>query len=95
MNEHNIDLDKVAKLARIEITAEERDDLQKSLSNIIDHMDKLFAINVDGIEPSAHAYPLYNVLRDDVLTDTFSPGLALQNAPKARNQLLIVPKVIE
>lgn len=95
MNEHNIDLDKVAKLARIEITAEERDDLQKSLSNIIDHMDKLFAINVDGIEPSAHAYPLYNVLRDDVPTDTFSPELALQNAPKARNQLLIVPKVIE
>ncbi len=95
MNEHNIDLDKIAKLARIEITAEERDDLQKSLSNIIDHMDKLFAINVDGIEPSAHAYPLYNVLRDDVPTDTFSPELALQNAPKARNQLLIVPKVIE
>lgn len=95
MNEHNIDLDKVAKLARIEITAEERDDLQKSLSNIIDHMDKLFAINVDGIEPSAHAYPLYNVLRDDVPTDTFSPELALKNAPKARNQLLIVPKVIE
>ncbi len=95
MNEHNIDLDKVAKLARIEITAEEGDDLQKSLSNIIHHMDKLFAINVDGIEPSAHAYPLYNVLRDDVPTDTFSPELALQNAPKARNQLLIVPKVIE
>lgn len=95
MNEHNIDLDKIAKLARIEITAEERDDLQKSLSNIIDHMDKLFAINVDGIEPSAHAYPLYNVLRDDVPTDTFSPELALKNAPKARNQLLIVPKVIE
>lgn len=95
MNEHNIDLDKIANLARIEITQEERDDLQKSLSTIIDHMDKLFAINVDGIEPSAHACPIYNVLRDDVPTVTFSPETAMQNAPKARNQLLIVPKVIE
>ena len=95
MNEHNIDLDKIANLARIEMTEEERDDLQKSLSNIIDHIDKLFDINVDGIEPSAHAYPIYNVLRDDVPTDTFSPETALQNAPKARNQLLIVPKVLE
>lgn len=95
MNEHNIDLDKIANLARIEMTEEERDDLQKSLSNIIDHIDKLFDINVDGIEPSAHANPIYNVLRDDVPSDTFSPETAMQNAPKSRNQLLIVPKVLE
>ena len=95
MSEHTIDLDKIATLARIEMTDEERDDLQKGLSAIIDHMDKLFSINVDGIEPSAHSCQIYNVLRDDVATETLSPETALQNAPKTRNQLLIVPKVVE
>ena len=52
-------------------------------------------MNVEGIEPTAHAFPLYNVWQEDVPQTGFTPDEALKNAPAKRANQLIVPKVIE
>ncbi|MDR1433178.1 MAG: Asp-tRNA(Asn)/Glu-tRNA(Gln) amidotransferase subunit GatC [Puniceicoccales bacterium] len=90
-----IDIDRVATLARIHLTERERSDFRESLNSILAFLSKLSEIDVNGVEPSAHAMPLYNVLRDDVPGKTFDSETALANAPKQRNNLVIVPKVVE
>jgi aspartyl-tRNA(Asn)/glutamyl-tRNA(Gln) amidotransferase subunit C len=50
---------------------------------------------VDGVEPTAHAFPRYNVWDKDLARKPFSVDLALQNAPKSRNEQILVPKVVE
>ena len=50
---------------------------------------------MDGVEPTAHAFPRYNVWDQDIAKTPFSIDLALQNAPKSRNEQILVPKVVE
>jgi aspartyl-tRNA(Asn)/glutamyl-tRNA(Gln) amidotransferase subunit C len=90
-----VDIDRIATLARIHFTDEEKDALRTDLLSILDHFGKLAEVDVEGVEPSAHAFPLYNVLRGDDPGPAFDPETALGNAPKQRNNLVIVPKVVE
>ena len=60
-----IDLQHVVKLARIELSAEEEQRIGPQLSEIIQYVEKLNELDVDGIEPTAHAVQLTNVLRED------------------------------
>lgn len=94
-NGSNIDIDRLAALARIHLTDRERADLTESLNSILEFLGKLSEIDVDGVEPSAHAMPIYNVLRRDEPGEPFDPKTALANAPKQRNNQIIVPKVVE
>jgi aspartyl-tRNA(Asn)/glutamyl-tRNA(Gln) amidotransferase subunit C len=52
-------------------------------------------VNVEGVEPTAHAFPRYNVWDEDVSVEGFSADDALLNAPKARSEQVVVPKVVE
>jgi aspartyl-tRNA(Asn)/glutamyl-tRNA(Gln) amidotransferase subunit C len=52
-------------------------------------------VDVSGVEPTAHAYELFNVFRRDEARDWFGPEQALANAPREASGLFIVPKVIE
>lgn len=95
MSDINFDIDKIVQFARISLSYDDKKNLESSLRSIIEYINKLMGVNVDGVEPSAHAFPLYNVLREDEISESFSQEIALQNAPKQRNNLLIVPKVVE
>ncbi len=90
-----IDVAYVAQLARLELTGEERVRLAGQLDRILEYVDQLRQLNVDGIEPTAHAIPQVNVFR----SDEARPGLplkeALKNAPQRMNDLFVVPKVVE
>jgi aspartyl-tRNA(Asn)/glutamyl-tRNA(Gln) amidotransferase subunit C len=90
-----VDVERIATLARVYLTDGEKKELGGNLLSILEHLQKLSTVNTDGIEPSAHAFPLYDVLREDVEGPTFDAQTALANAPKRRGELIIVPKVIE
>ena len=90
-----MDIDYVANLARIELTSEERQKFQGQLGDVLKYFEKLQEVDVEGVEPTAHAFPRYNVWDEDVAVEGFSSEEALLNAPKERSEQVIVPKVVE
>ena len=90
-----IDLQHVVKLARIELSAKEEQRIGPQLSEIIQYVEKLNELDVDEIEPTAHAIQLTNVLREDKPQPSLSQDDAMRNAPKSANGLFIVPKIVE
>ncbi|GHB92317.1 Asp-tRNA(Asn)/Glu-tRNA(Gln) amidotransferase subunit GatC [Cerasicoccus arenae] len=90
-----IDIDKVARLARLDLSDEEKRTYSAQLGQVLEHMDKLNALDLDGVEPTAHSFPLSNVLDEDEEQPGFTVEEALRNAPKARDNQVVVPKVVE
>ena len=93
MSEFNIQY--VANLARVALTPEEEQRLGGQLQNILGYIEKLNGVDVSGVEPTAHAFPLVNVMRPDVVTGSLSHEEALKNAPAKAGGLFVVPKVVE
>lgn len=91
----NIDVDYVAKLARLALTPEEEQKLSAQLGNILGYIEKLKEVDVSGVEPTAHAFPLINVTRPDEVRPSMSHEDALRNAPAQANGLFMVPKIVE
>ena len=91
----NIDIDYVANLSRLTLTDEEKKLFASQLEDILEHFEKLNEIDVENEEPMAHAFPVYNVLGEDEASPTLTPEEALANAPKQRDQQLVVPKVVD
>ncbi|MGB0743406.1 MAG: Asp-tRNA(Asn)/Glu-tRNA(Gln) amidotransferase subunit GatC [Opitutales bacterium] len=92
----HIDIDYVANLARIELTDEEKLKLGSQLDDILGYFDKLNAVDVDGVEPMAHAHPVTNVWREgDEPGPTYSPEVLTKMAPDFRENQVVVPKVVE
>jgi aspartyl-tRNA(Asn)/glutamyl-tRNA(Gln) amidotransferase subunit C len=89
------DLQHAVKLARIELTAEEEARLGSQLGDILKYIDKLNELDVKDVEPTAHAVPLTNVLREDQPGKSLSHEAAMRNAPQTANGLFIVPKIVE
>lgn len=94
-NENKIDVAYVAQLARLELSAEEMTRLQGQLGHVLEYVDQLRKLNVEGIEPMAHAIPQMNVFRQDENRPSMPLELALMNAPQRMNDLFVVPKVVE
>jgi aspartyl-tRNA(Asn)/glutamyl-tRNA(Gln) amidotransferase subunit C len=85
----------VARLARINLTEDEGKTFQKQLDDVLKYVEKLRQLDVTGIDVAAHALPVFNVFREDVPRDWFTPEQALSNAPRQANGLFVVPKVVE
>ena len=90
-----MDIDYVSNLARIELTEEESEKFQGQLGDILKYFEKLQSVDVEGVEPTAHAFPRFNVWDEDQAQPGFTAEQALQNAPSQRNQQIVVPKVVE
>ena len=90
-----LDVGYVAQLARLHLTPEETELFQRQLGNVLRYAEKLNELNVEGIEPAAHAVPIFNVFREDRASDWFTPAQALSNAPRQAHNLFIVTKVVE
>ncbi|MBL9207913.1 MAG: Asp-tRNA(Asn)/Glu-tRNA(Gln) amidotransferase subunit GatC [Opitutaceae bacterium] len=91
----DLDIDHVANLARIALTPGEKAQYAAQLGEILGHIAKLKEVNVDGVEPTAHAFPLYNVWSKDEAAPGLTAEAALRNAPAQRDQMFSVPKVVE
>ncbi|HEY5551239.1 MAG TPA: Asp-tRNA(Asn)/Glu-tRNA(Gln) amidotransferase subunit GatC [Opitutaceae bacterium] len=91
----DIDIDRLAVLARIELTPEEKARFAAQLGDVLAHVEQLNKVNVDGVEPTAHAFPVTNVWRTDEPAPGLPVGDALSNAPAKRNDQFVVPRVVE
>ena len=85
----------VAHLARLELTPEEQQRIGAQLGDILGYIEKLKEVDVSDVEPTAHAFPLVNVVRPDEIRPSLSNEEALMNAPASANGLFIVPKIVE
>lgn len=91
----DLDVRKTALLARVQLSEEEVAKFQAQLSQVLAHVEKLSRVDVSGVEPTAHANAVFNVFRDDAARPGLPASEVLANAPRAVNQLFMVPKVIE
>jgi aspartyl-tRNA(Asn)/glutamyl-tRNA(Gln) amidotransferase subunit C len=90
-----LDVRYIAQLARLNLTAEETAKFQAQLGQVLEYVEKLGQVDVSGVEPTAHANAVVNVFRADQPRAWFEPAEALANAPRAANNLFVVPKVLE
>ena len=90
-----IDIDYVANLARLALTPEEKALFSRQLGDVLRYVEKLGEVDVSQVEPTAHASPVYNVWDDDVPRPALPVEAALQNAPAQRDNMIVVPVVVE
>jgi aspartyl-tRNA(Asn)/glutamyl-tRNA(Gln) amidotransferase subunit C len=91
----NFDVQYVARLARIALTAAEEEKFGAQLSQVLGYMEKLNELDVSAIEPTAHAVPLVNVFRPDEARPSMPREEALGNAPATADGLFVAPKIVE
>jgi aspartyl-tRNA(Asn)/glutamyl-tRNA(Gln) amidotransferase subunit C len=85
----------VARLARLELSDAEKELFTGQLDGILAYVDKLNELDTSGIVPTAHAVPMENAFREDVVTASLGVERALANAPDRSESFFRVPKVIE
>ncbi len=86
---------RVAHLARIEVAEAVLAPLAQELSNILDFMEQLNEVDIDGVEPMTSVTPMALPMRKDEITDGGYPERVLANAPESREGFFAVPKVVE
>jgi aspartyl-tRNA(Asn)/glutamyl-tRNA(Gln) amidotransferase subunit C len=97
MAQQEITLDivkEVARLARLDIPADRLPRLTGQLESILEYVAKIAAVDMTGVEPMAHALPLHNMLREDIVEPSLPLEKVLQNAPDTDGPFFKVPKVI-
>ena len=95
MNTDEFDVKHIAHLARLSLSPEEEQTLGGQMGNILGYIEKLKEVDVSGVDPTAHAFPLVNVARPDEIRPSLSNEEALRNAPASANGLFIVPRIVE
>ncbi|MCS7264932.1 MAG: Asp-tRNA(Asn)/Glu-tRNA(Gln) amidotransferase subunit GatC [Armatimonadetes bacterium] len=85
----------VALLARLELSEEEIERYAWELNRVLEHIEKLKELDVEGVEPTSHAVPLSNVFRPDKPSEPMPKEEVLMNAPDAVDGYFRVPRVVE
>ena len=85
----------IARLARMGITDDEVDKLREQLSDILDNFEVLQQVNTDDVLPTAQSIALKNVIRDDTMSASYSPGDILSNAPRREQDYFKIHAVLE
>jgi aspartyl-tRNA(Asn)/glutamyl-tRNA(Gln) amidotransferase subunit C len=91
----DLNIDYLANLARLALTDEEKARFARQLGDILHYVEKLGQVDVTGVEPMAHAAPVYNVWQADLPRAGLTAEQALRNAPAQRQNMIVVPKVVE
>ena len=90
-----IDIEHVARLARLELTSEERELLRAQLGVILELAAKVGEVATADVPPTAYAIPRSNVLRPDELTPSLTVEEVLANAPEREDDRFMVPRIAE
>ena len=86
---------KVARLSRIAVSEDRLEPLAKELSGILDWIEQLNEVDIDGVEPMTSVVETTLPMRDDVVTDGDKVDDVLANAPRAEDGFFVVPKSVE
>jgi aspartyl-tRNA(Asn)/glutamyl-tRNA(Gln) amidotransferase subunit C len=90
-----LNIEHIARLARLALSPEEKERFGRQLGDVLHHIEQLAKVNVTGVEPAAHAFPVFNVWADDLAQAGLTAEKALRNAPAQREHMVAVPKVVE
>ena len=89
------EVEHVARLARLELSGDEKNLFVGQMDAILGYVDKLGELNTDDIQPTSHAVPVENAFRLDETQPSIGVAKALANAPDRAESFYRVPKVIE
>ncbi len=85
----------VARLARLEVSDDEKTTFARQLSGILTYIDQLKGLDTTGVEPTATVLPTDNVFREDEVRPSLTQERALANAPDQADGFFRVPKILE
>ena len=89
------DIEYLTKLARMELSDDEKAALEKDLDAIVGYMNTLSKIDTEGVEPMEHVLGLSNVMRDDKTVPSYDRDTILSCAPKSEDGFYDVPLAVE
>jgi aspartyl-tRNA(Asn)/glutamyl-tRNA(Gln) amidotransferase subunit C len=89
------EVEHVARLARLELTDEEIELFRSQLDAVLERAQRIQALDLDDVPPTAHPIELTNVWRDDVVSPFAEPGSILENAPAVEDGRFRVPQILE
>jgi aspartyl-tRNA(Asn)/glutamyl-tRNA(Gln) amidotransferase subunit C len=90
-----IQVRKVAKLSRLELTEAEVEEFTGQLSAILGYVEKMNELDTAEVEPLAHCLPISNVLREDSPKESLGTERVLANAPQRDEEFFKVPKILD
>lgn len=88
-------IDYVGILAKLELSADEKEQAKKDMANMLDYIDMLNELDTQGVEPMSHVFPVKNVFREDVVVNGDDRDNILANAPESKDGSFMVPKTVE
>ncbi|MFN4227535.1 MAG: Asp-tRNA(Asn)/Glu-tRNA(Gln) amidotransferase subunit GatC [Candidatus Ratteibacteria bacterium] len=88
------DVEYLSRLARIELTEEEKIKFEKELEKILEYVSKLNEVNTENIIPTYHILPLTNIFREDIPDRSIPKQEILKNAPDKDENFFKVPRII-
>jgi len=88
-------VDHVARLARLDLSEDERTRMETELTSILAHVENIQGLELDSVEPTSHALPLSNVMRPDAAATCLSQEEALANGPEVEDGRFRVPRILE
>ena len=95
MNITRKDVEKLAHLSRLELTEEELVAMESDMNKMLQFVEKINELDLEGVEPLAYMSDEVNILRDDEVKQVISHEEALKNAPDKDTDYFRVPKVIK
>jgi aspartyl-tRNA(Asn)/glutamyl-tRNA(Gln) amidotransferase subunit C len=90
-----MDIEKVARLARLELSKDEKETFQGQMEQILTYMEQLSRVDTTGVEPTSHAIPVYNAFREDETRPSFPRKEVMEIAPEEEEGYFKVPRIIE
>ena len=91
----DIDIDHVARLARLDLTPEEKERLREQLGLILEHAARVQEVAAEDVPPTSYAIPRSNVFREDIPEPSLTHAAALSNAPDQEDGRFKVPRIAE
>jgi aspartyl-tRNA(Asn)/glutamyl-tRNA(Gln) amidotransferase subunit C len=88
-------VERISRLAYIGLTEAELDEMTGQLATVLEHVSKLQQVDTDGVEPTGHAVPVRDVMRDDVILPSWPAAEVLANAPNRQGDLFEVQAVLD
>jgi aspartyl-tRNA(Asn)/glutamyl-tRNA(Gln) amidotransferase subunit C len=90
-----IDIEHVARLARLDLSSEEKQKLRDQLAQILEHAAKVGEVAADDVPPTASAIARANVFREDEVEPSLPVDEVLKNAPDREDDRFKVPRIVE
>ncbi len=87
------DVEHVAKLARLELTDDEKEKFTRQLGDVLKYVEQMNEVDTTNVKPMAHAFDIVNVMREDKVVYEQTKEQLMQNAPEVEDGFFKVPKI--